>query len=95
VAFTNAEVVFNGGRRPRCGYFRDEAFERPRGAGTVRYQRCSLHAGQPVTRVVPMAEIPCWQDAGSARQPDNLSFALDENTAPIEQLAPGVQETKR
>ena len=92
VAFTNAEVAFNG-VAGAVRIFRDEVhLSVLEGAGTVRYQRCTLHAGQPVTRVVPMAEILAGKTLEVPAAKVTLSFALDENAAPIEQLAPGVRK---
>lgn len=92
VAFTNADVAFNG-VAGAVRIFRDEVhlsvFE---GAGRVRYQRCTLDAGQPVTRVVPMADIMAGQTLEVPAAKVTLSFALDEKAAPVEQLAPGVRK---
>jgi len=47
VAFTNAEVAFNG-VAGAVRIFRDEVhLSVLEGAGTVRYQRCTLHADSP------------------------------------------------
>jgi len=45
-----------------------------------------------VTRVVRMADILAGKTLEAPAAKVNLSFALDENTAPIEQLAPGVRK---
>jgi len=92
VAFTNAEVAFNG-VAGAVRIFRDEVhLVVLEGAGTVRYQRCTLHAAQPVTQVVAMAEILAGKTQEVPAAQITLSFALDENAAPIEQLAPGVRK---
>jgi len=92
VAFTNAEVAFNG-VAGAVRVFPDEVHLIVlEGAGTVRYQRCTLHAGQPVTRVVPIAEISRGASLEVPAAKVTLSFDLDENAAAIEQLAPGVRK---
>jgi hypothetical protein len=92
LAFTNADVAFNG-VAGTVRIFRDEVqlsiFE---GAGSVRYQRCTLHAGQPVTRVVPMAEILAGKTLEVPAAKVTLSFALDEKVGSIEPIAPGVRK---
>lgn len=92
VAFTNADVSFNG-VAGAVRVLRDEVhLSVLEGAGTVRYQRCTLHAGQPATRVVPMAEVHAGKTLEVPAIKVSLRFALEEKAGPIEQLAPGVRK---
>ena len=59
--------------------------------GTVSYKGYTLKAGQPATKVVPMAEIAKGGTAEVAAPASTITFALDEQDGKIEQVAPGVR----
>jgi hypothetical protein len=62
------------------------------GAGTVRYKGYTLTAGQPATKIIPMAEI---NKGGAVTVPapkTTITFALDEKAGAITPVAPGVRK---
>jgi hypothetical protein len=65
------------------------------GAGTVSYKGCTLKAGQPATKVVPMAEVAKGGTLEVPAEKVGIAFALDEKAGAIEEVAPGVRRQKR
>jgi hypothetical protein len=65
------------------------------GAGTVSYKGCTLKAGQPATKVVPMTDVARGGTFEVPAEKVGIAFALDEKAGAIEEVAPGVRRQKR
>ncbi len=65
------------------------------GAGTVTYKGCTLRAGQPATRVVPLADLASGRTIDVPADPVTIQFALDERAGAITVVQPGVRKQQQ
>lgn len=64
------------------------------GAGTVSYKGCTLKAGQPAVKIVPMAAVARGGTFAAPAPRTTIAFALDEKAGTVEKMAPGVRRQK-
>lgn len=64
------------------------------GAGTISYRGCTLKAGQPTVKIVPVADVAKGGTIDVPAPRVTIAFALDEKAGKIEEVAPGVRRQK-
>lgn len=92
MTFTQGDISFSGIAGAVRVYPNEVHLVITEGAGTVSYKGYTLQAGQPATKVIPLAEI---NNGGTVTVPapkTTIAFTLDEKAGAITQVAPGVRK---
>ena len=91
MSFKNDEVSFQGVAGAVRILANEVHLSVVEGSGSVSYKGYTLTAGQPTTKVLPMADIAKGGTANVPAPTYTITFALNEKDGKVEQVVPGVR----